>query len=76
MKFKIILLALLVVAQYNYGQTYKFGKVSKEELEQKFYPQDSSANAAILYKKTSENQRSKVFGRLFCIFYNFIVYTS
>ena len=35
------------------AQVYKFGKVSKEELEEKFYPLDSSANAVILYKKRS-----------------------
>ncbi len=33
------------------AQDVKFGKVSKEELEEIFYPLDSSANAAILYKK-------------------------
>jgi len=32
------------------GQNYKFGKVSKKELEEQFYPKDSSANAAILFK--------------------------
>ena len=51
MKSRILFIAFLVIVQYNYGQTYKFGKVSKEELEQKYYPLDSSANAAILYKK-------------------------
>ncbi|UOB18830.1 DUF3857 domain-containing protein [Abyssalbus ytuae] len=34
-----------------FSQTYKFGKVSKEELEEKFNPKDSSAPATILYKK-------------------------
>lgn len=36
-----------LIAQEN----IKFGKVSKASLEEKFYPEDSSANAAILYKK-------------------------
>ncbi|MEW4925348.1 DUF3857 domain-containing protein [Algibacter sp. 2305UL17-15] len=33
-----------------FAQNYDFGKVSKEELEEKFNPLDSSANAAYLYK--------------------------
>ncbi|WP_111708839.1 DUF3857 domain-containing protein [Lutibacter citreus] len=39
------------------GQDYRFGKVSKAELEEKVYPLDSSANAVVLYKsrKTSFN---------------------
>lgn len=32
------------------AQNYDFGKVSKAELEEKFYPTDSSASAAYLYK--------------------------
>ena len=32
------------------AQNYRFGKVSKEEIEEKFYPQDSTADAAYLYK--------------------------
>lgn len=36
-----------------FSQDYKFGKVSKQELQEKFHPKDSSANAAVLYK--SEN---------------------
>ncbi|BAO74940.1 DUF3857 domain-containing protein [Winogradskyella sp. PG-2] len=35
------------------GQNYDFGKVSKSELQEKYYPTDSSASAAILYR--SEN---------------------
>ena len=34
-----------------YAQDYKFGRVSKEELMEKQYPTDSSAQAAYLYKK-------------------------
>jgi len=33
------------------AQNYKFGKVSKEELEEKFNPNDITANATVLYKK-------------------------
>ena len=32
------------------AQNYDFGKVSKEELQEKYYPTDSSAHAAILYR--------------------------
>lgn len=34
----------------SFSQNYNFGKVSKEELEETFYPTDSSAKAAYLYK--------------------------
>ena len=47
----LILTITLFVVQQNYAQKIKFGKVSKQELEEKIYPLDSSANAAILYKK-------------------------
>ena len=33
-----------------FAQDYKFGKISKEELQEKFNPIDSSANATYLYK--------------------------
>ena len=33
------------------AQNYSYGKVSKVELEEQFHPTDSSASAAILYKK-------------------------
>ncbi len=42
---------LLFFVSFSYTQNVKFGKVSKEELQEKFYPLDSSAHAAILYKK-------------------------
>lgn len=41
----VLLSQLSIVAQ-----DYKFGKVSKKELEEKFYPGDSTADAAYLYK--------------------------
>lgn len=51
MKKKIIVV-LVIFAQISLisAQNYKFGKVSKEELEEKFYPTDSTADAAYLYK--------------------------
>ena len=45
------LLILFFVFGGLYAQDYKFGRVSKEELMEKQYPTDSSAQAAYLYKK-------------------------
>ena len=50
MRKLIIALIIVVMANQISAQNYKFGKVSKEELEEKFYSQDSSANAVVLYK--------------------------
>ena len=51
MKKKIIILFILIaqIATVS-AQNYKFGKVSKEELEEKFHPIDSTADASYLYK--------------------------
>jgi len=53
MKKILVLIAVFTITsmQQNFAQAIKLGKVSKEELEEKYYPLDSSANAAILYKK-------------------------
>ncbi|WP_242202677.1 DUF3857 domain-containing protein [Aestuariivivens insulae] len=51
MKKVIVSLVLLFVLQIASSQDYKFGKVSKEELEEKYNPMDSSASATYLYKK-------------------------
>ena len=51
MKRIVFLLALIIVPSLIFGQEIEFGEVTKEELLEKSYPQDSSANAAILYKK-------------------------
>lgn len=42
---------ILLVAPKTISQEFKLGKVSIAELEQKVHPKDSSAAAAILYKK-------------------------
>ena len=48
---KKITIVLLLLSQLSlFAQDYKFGKVSKEELEETFYPLDSTADAAYLYK--------------------------
>lgn len=46
---KITLLLFVFIQTITFSQDYKFGKVSKEELEEKFYPLDSTAEAAYLY---------------------------
>lgn len=48
----ITLVFLIGIAQVTVAQNYKFGKVSKEEVQQKEHPKDPTANAAILYRET------------------------
>ena len=50
---KNLLVILTIIFGFNQikAQNHDFGKVSKEELQEKFHPEDSSANAAILYRK-------------------------
>jgi len=50
MKKQRIIIVLCFVVSMVYSQDYKFGKVSKAELEETSYSRDSSANAAVLYK--------------------------
>ena len=45
----VLLVAFFIETTVN-SQDYKFGKVSKSELEEKYYPSDSTANAAYLFK--------------------------
>ncbi|GAB5565382.1 MAG: hypothetical protein Wins2KO_24450 [Winogradskyella sp.] len=52
-QFFVLLTLLTLISQNLISQNFKFGKVSKEEIEEKYHPLDSSTNAAILYK--SEN---------------------
>ena len=49
--FFIVFLAVFSFSK-AIAQSFELGKVSKEELEEKFHPIDSGAAAAILYKKT------------------------
>ena len=46
-----LLFALFFSTHLIFSQSIKLNKVSKEELQEKYYPLDSSANAAIVYKK-------------------------
>ncbi len=47
---KINLVLLLFISTFSFSQKIKFGKVSKQEIEEKYYPGDSTADAAYLYK--------------------------
>ncbi|MAU26276.1 MAG: transglutaminase [Muricauda sp.] len=47
---RILLLGLILTLHFASAQEVKFGKISKEELLEKEYAPDRSANAAILYK--------------------------
>ena len=48
---RIITILLCTLISINtFAQNYDFGKVSKEELQEKFNPKDSSASATYLYK--------------------------
>ena len=46
-----LIVSLLLISFSSHGQKYELGKVSVKELEEKFYPSDTSAPAAITYKK-------------------------
>ncbi len=51
-RFKYVLPVAVFFLCYSVtAQDYKFGKVSKEELLEKVYAQDSAAAAAVLYRK-------------------------
>jgi hypothetical protein len=64
-KFNISILFLFLV-QFSFSQNIEFGEVTKEELLEKAYPNDTTANAAILFKgqdtyfKTTTNAVSLV----------------
>lgn len=47
---KLLYALTLLISTSLISQEIDFGKVTKAELEQKFYPEDSTANAAYLYK--------------------------
>jgi hypothetical protein len=48
---QFVLFLMLVVALPVFSQDFRLGKVSKEELLEKRHPIDTSATAAVLYKK-------------------------
>lgn len=49
-KIALLLITVLFITSNITAQEVKFGKVTKKELEEKFYPEDTVANAAVLYK--------------------------
>lgn len=61
---KLVVICLLFLTQVVAAQNYKFGKISKEELQETAHPDYPEANAAILFKKqriTFDYQQSKGF---------------
>ena len=48
---KVIIVIAILFSIVSFSQEYKFGKVSKQELNEKFNVTDSSAPATYLYKK-------------------------
>jgi transglutaminase-like putative cysteine protease len=48
---KLLLVTLILLFNLSFSQNYKFRKVSKEELAEKSYNNDSTVNAAVLYKE-------------------------
>lgn len=46
---KLLLILVVCFSVNSYAQDFKFGKVSKQELEEKTHPLDSTADAAYLY---------------------------
>ncbi|TCK67455.1 uncharacterized protein DUF3857 [Winogradskyella wandonensis] len=51
MKNIITLTIFVSFVTFSVAQDFKFGKVSKQELQEKAHPIDASADAAVLYKK-------------------------
>ena len=47
----IVTIFSLYFGHVSFAQDFKFGKISKEELTQKLYSQDSTADAVVLYRK-------------------------
>tara|TARA_R110002049_G_scaffold27897_6_gene95594 strand:- start:2359 stop:4386 length:2028 start_codon:yes stop_codon:yes gene_type:complete len=51
MKFSTLLLLSFLLSTFAYSQNYKFGKVSKEELQEKVNPAYPDADATVLYRE-------------------------
>lgn len=57
MKKQLLLILMCFYASITFSQEIKFGKITKQELQEKTHPLDSTADAAYLYKyrKTAFN---------------------
>jgi hypothetical protein len=55
MKTRFILFLTLLLSASIAAQDFKFGKVSKEELQEKQHPSESDAGAAVLYREYVTN---------------------
>jgi len=53
-KIVVTVFAFLLGSVNLFAQNYKFGSVSKKEMEQTIYAKDSSANAVVLFKKRND----------------------
>ena len=51
----VTIIVLLMAIQFTQAQDYKFGKVSMEELQETANPQDSEADATVLYRSQKVN---------------------
>lgn len=51
MKKTLVVLLFFGIAELSFAQDYKFGRISEEEVAETIYQEDSTANAAVLYKK-------------------------
>lgn len=49
-KKRVFVFLMCICTSITIAQEIKFGKVTKEELQEEFYPLDSTANAAVLFK--------------------------
>ncbi len=52
-RFLLTLVSVCFISNTHFAQNYKYGKISKEELEATSHSLDSEANAAVLYRKAS-----------------------
>ncbi len=50
MKTKLLIALLFFCSVYANAQNHELGKVTIEELQQKFHPKDTAAVAAVLFK--------------------------
>jgi len=50
MKQVLLIFTIVFFTNFSESQNFKFGKISKEELQEKYHAEDSAASAAILYR--------------------------